>query len=90
VTTGGSSLAGVEALRNEGALVNNCLTIVSYGFPQVKDGFSQAGVKLCALTNFGVIVKEAHGAGLFSEQDLAVIEDWRANPLEWGEKYGST
>ena len=88
VTTGSSSLAAVEALRNEGALVNNCLTIVSYGFPQAKDGFAQAGVKLCALTNFGVIVSEAYSAGLFSEQELAVIEDWRANPLQWGEKYG--
>ena len=46
VTTGMSSLSGVEALRAEGAIVEDCLAIISYGFPGRKEKFAAAGVTI--------------------------------------------
>ena len=46
ITTGGSSLSGVEALQNEGATVVACLAIFSYEFPQASEAFSAVNVPL--------------------------------------------
>src|SRR5262245_26696238 len=51
VTTGGSSLLGVEALRQDGAQVTDCLAIVSYGFRQATEAFQAADVRLHTLTS---------------------------------------
>jgi orotate phosphoribosyltransferase len=41
VTTGGSSIAAIEALRAEGAVVSDCLAIISYGFPEAAERYSR-------------------------------------------------
>lgn len=88
VTTGGSSLAGVEALREDGAVVNDCLTIVSYEFAEATASFAAAGVRLHPLTSFSAILREGLALGLFSASDKAVIEDWLRDPIHWAEKHG--
>ncbi|MBC7809865.1 MAG: orotate phosphoribosyltransferase [Burkholderiales bacterium] len=86
VTTGGSSLAGVEALRDEGARVVCCLAIVSYGFEQAITAFVAADVQLFTLTSFDYIVQEGQASGHFSAQDVAIIDAWRQDPLHWSGK----
>ena len=83
VTTGGSSLAGVEALREAGATVQHCLCITTYGFPEAGRAFDQAGVALHPLAPFGAIVLEASRRGLFGEQELAILEAWMRDPQGW-------
>ncbi len=56
ITTGSSSLSGVQALRDEGAVVTDCLAIVSYGFREAEDAFAAANVRLHTLTNFDTIL----------------------------------
>lgn len=87
VTTGGSSLAGVEALRQEGATVENCIIIVTYGFTESKKAFADAQVKLHPLTTFSSILDEAESGGKFSSDQRKSIESWFANPHSWGAKY---
>ena len=55
VSTGSSSLSGVDALRSEGASVDDCLIIVSYEFPEAKENFEKARVNLHTLTSFQII-----------------------------------
>src|SRR3989344_4286700 len=55
VSAGHSSLAAVATLRSEGAIVNDCLVILSYGFYEAKEGFERTNVRLHALTSFSVI-----------------------------------
>lgn len=88
VTTGGSSLTGVEVLRAEGALVEYCLAIVGYGFVQAREAFEQSRVRLLTLTNFDAIAREAVSIGVLSEDDRLAIQDWQRDPFHWGEKYG--
>jgi len=83
VTTGQSSLAGVEALRVEGASVDHCFVIVTYGFKETREAFEKAKVKLHSLTSFPVILKEAENAGKISSNEKKEITTWLDNPHEW-------
>lgn len=87
VTTGRSSLAGVEALRAEGALVSHCCAIVSYGFKEAADAFAAAKVRLHTLTSFPVILGQAQH---LSADDRALVEDWLRDPHGWGARHGHT
>jgi orotate phosphoribosyltransferase len=88
VTTGGSSLSGVEALRTEGAVVNDCLVIISYGFPVSVAAFKEAKVGLHALTSFNEILEEALSRKMFSESEMAIIKNWLSEPKGWAKRQG--
>lgn len=83
VTTGGSSLAGVQALREEGAAVSDCLVIVTYGFPESRKAFQAAQVKLHPLTSFAEILQEAETVHAITAREKAIAEQWLQNPYEW-------
>ncbi len=90
VTTGGSSLAGVFALREEGAEIPDCLAITSYGFPEAGAAFDAAGVNLRVLVPFDELAGEAYRLGAFDADDLAVLADWSADPHGWAARQGLT
>ena len=90
VTTGGSSLSGVEALRAEGAQVDTCLAIVSYGFAQAAEAFEQASVRLRTLTSFPVILETASREGRFHSDQRELIERWLDDPVGWSQRLGLT
>ncbi len=83
VTTGSSSLNGVEALREAGATVTDCICIVSYGFAEAFSAFDAAAVRLHILAPFEVIVAQAHERGSFDDATLAVLQAWHADPHNW-------
>ena len=83
ITTGGSSLAGVGALREVGAVVQHCLSITTFGFAMSTQSFHIAGVNLHPLVEFPVIVDEAFQTGIISESELAIIEEWHSDPYGW-------
>jgi len=74
---------GVEALREAGAQVEDCLCITSYGFPEAQAAFDAAGVRLHVLAPFAAIVSEAARRGLFSAEELTTIEAWSRDPHGW-------
>ncbi len=87
VSTGESSLKSIEALRADGALASNCLTIVSYGFQEAKDAFTKTGVNLFSLTSFPVILEEALQSGVLTQEEVLKIKEWFVDPHGWGNKY---
>ena len=87
VTTGSSSLSGVEALREAGAISTDCLAIVSYGFPDSKKAFAAAKVTLHPLTSFQDILQEAVKQAKITSVQRAVVEEWLADPWKWSKKY---
>ncbi len=88
VTTGGSSLSAVNALRDEGGAVSDVLAIVSYGFSQARETFATAQVKLHTLTDFQTILDEAFALSYFDKEQLDIIRDWFAEPQAWGKRHG--
>ncbi len=86
VTTGGSSLSGIHALREAGAIATDCVAIVSYGLEEAKTGFAAADVVLHPLTTFPVILEAA--IGRYTLQDIEVIADWLDDPYSWAQHHG--
>ena len=76
VSAGHSSLASVEILRAEGAIVRDCLVILSYGFSEAKEGFKKANVFLHTLTSFPVILEEVKKQEFLKEDELKIVENW--------------
>lgn len=87
VTTGGSSLSGVQALRDSDATVTDMLAIVSYGFREAQRAFEQVQVNLHTLTNFEIILDVALSENRFSPEEADIIREWFDDPHSWGEKY---
>lgn len=83
VTTGGSSLSGVEALRAEGATVEDCIAIVSYGLAESAAAFDAAYTRLHTLTSFPVILEQAVARGDLDEDARGLVADWLRDPHGW-------
>jgi orotate phosphoribosyltransferase len=88
VTTGGSSIAAVEALRAEGAQVSDCLAIISYNFPEAVELFEKAGVRLHAATTFQAVLERALERKMIDEAGAAVVRDWLQEPRSWAKRHG--
>jgi orotate phosphoribosyltransferase len=83
VTTGGSSLSAVAALREAGATVDTCLAIITYGFAEARQAFDEASVRLEVITTFETVVSEARAAGSIDDAGAAAVRDWLADPHGW-------
>jgi orotate phosphoribosyltransferase len=83
VTTGGSSLAAVDALREAGASASECLAIITYGFDEAIEAFRSAGVRLSVLTTFEDVVREALVAGRIEPVGADLVRSWLADPHAW-------
>jgi orotate phosphoribosyltransferase len=88
VTTGGSSLESIRALKEEGAIAKECLIIVSYGFKEAIDAFEKEGVRLTSLTSFPIILEEAVNMGKITIEESQKIQEWLDDPHGWAGKHG--
>ena len=88
VTTGGSSMAAIGALRAEGAIVTDCLAIISYNFPEAVELFAREGVRLHAATDFETVLQVAREAGSVSAADADLVRDWLTDPRGWAARQG--
>ena len=83
VSTGGSSLKAVEAIREAGAVVQGMVAIFTYGFPVAAEAFKEAGVKLFTLSNYNVLIDIALETGYIRECQVEVLAKWREEPSAW-------
>ncbi|WP_310587630.1 orotate phosphoribosyltransferase [Fibrella rubiginis] len=83
ISTGGSSLKVVEALRQAGADVVGMIAIFTYGFALADENFANADVKLACLSNYDILVQEAQTLNYIPADALASLSAWRQNPGEW-------
>lgn len=87
ISTGGSCLLAVDALREASADVVGVLAIFQYGFPKAAAAFAQKNTKFVTLTDYDALVSEAAASGYVSTNDLATLRQWRENPEAWGALY---
>lgn len=84
VSTGGSSLNSVNAIRNEGkGIVHEVFAIFSYGMQKAEDAFREASVALTTLTNIDVLTKVALEKGSISEDDASEVKRFISDPPNW-------
>lgn len=85
VSTGGSSLKAVEAIRRDGSDVLGMLAIFTYGFPAAQKSMKEARVELTTLCAYDAILDEALATDYIDESELKTLQDWRKDPENWGQ-----
>ena len=83
ISTGGSSLKAVAALREAGFNVIGMVASYTYGFPIAEQAFKDANVKLVTLTNYENVVEKALETGYINQDDVAMLHEWRRAPANW-------
>ena len=82
ISTGGSVIEVVDALREEGAEVLGIVSIFTYGMRRGLDRLAEAKVKNVSLTNFDVVAKVAAEEGFIRESDVERLIAFRNNPSD--------
>lgn len=83
ISTGGSSLKAVDALRKNGCEVIGMVAAFTYGFPVAEEAFKEANVELVTLTNYQAVVLCALETGYIGETDVPLLNQWRKDPANW-------
>ena len=83
ISTGGSSLKAVEAIRQNACDVIGMVAAYTYGFDVAAKAFREAKVTLITLTNYEAVVAEALRIGYIKETDVELLNDWRRDPANW-------
>lgn len=82
ISTGGSAIEVVEALREAGAEVLGIASIFTYGMQKGLDRLEAAGVKNVSLSDFDAIAEVAAETGYIAKEDVAKLLAFRANPQD--------
>ncbi|MFD1735756.1 orotate phosphoribosyltransferase [Bacillus salitolerans] len=82
ISTGGSSLTTVKALREEGCEVLGIVSIFTYELNAAKEGLEEMDVKAYSLTTFRSLVEVAASEGIITNEDLDKLDKWRQNPKD--------
>ncbi|MFO7862768.1 MAG: orotate phosphoribosyltransferase [Salinivirgaceae bacterium] len=83
VSTGGSSVKAVEALRHHGLKVQGLIAIFTYGFQKAYDVFKEANCDWSVLTDYQTMIDIAIEEELLAPADMSVLEDWQDDPQNW-------
>ena len=84
ISTGGSSLAAVDALQKSGAIVLGMVAIFSYNFIKSRRAFENANVELHTLSHYEALLEQAVEENYIKAEDMNVLKEWRINPETWG------
>jgi orotate phosphoribosyltransferase len=85
ISTGGSSLMAVEALRNEGANVKGMAAIFTYGFDISKDNFKKAKIDVYTLSDYSTLLAKAIEKQYVSEKEMESLMEWAKSPSTWNQ-----
>jgi orotate phosphoribosyltransferase len=83
VSTGGSSITAVEALRAAGCEVLGVVCVYTYNLPKAEEAFSKADIKYVSLTNFDYLIDAAKESGTIEENQIPFLKNWH-NDLKNG------
>ncbi len=86
ISTGGSSLNAVKALKDAGCEVLGMLAIFTYEFKKAADSFASENCSLNTLSNYSVLVETAVETGYINQTEVETLKEWRIDPSVWGTK----
>ncbi len=87
ISTGGSVITAVDALREAGCEVLGVVSIFTYGLEKGKEAFQKENIKSFSLTDFPALVKVAAEKGYISENDQETLLSWSRGPVEWSKQF---
>lgn len=88
ISTAGSSLETLSALKKAQGKVKNIVVIFTYTLPVSISNINKAGIKLHTLTTFPEVVDMAVKMGKMKEKDKEIVLEWLKDPAGWGKKMG--
>jgi orotate phosphoribosyltransferase len=83
ISTGGSSLKAIEALREVGADVLALGAIFTYGFDKATKAFEDANCPFFTLSNYPILIDIAIKNNFVSLENKEILMNWYANPEKW-------
>jgi orotate phosphoribosyltransferase len=83
ISTAGSSLKAVEALREKGANVKGMVAIFTYGFDVANEKLKEANCITNSLCDYNTLIEVALKHEYINESDLESLQNWRENPSIW-------
>lgn len=87
ISTGGSVITAVQALREAGCEVLGAVSIFTYGLEKGKELLSSAAIQTVSLTDFPTLVEVAIKNGYISPEDQHSLLEWSKDPSEWSKKH---
>lgn len=88
VSTGGSYMKEVQACQTHGADVIGVASIFNYELEHAKEKIKASGIPLYSLLNYDTLLEVGVKEGHINDTEVAMLEDWRPDPENWGEKHG--
>ena len=83
ISTGGSSIKSVEAIRESGSEVLSVLSIFNYGFKISKNNFQNIGCDTNSIFNYSDLMEVAHRKKYITKSELEKLKNWREDPEKW-------
>jgi len=83
ISTGGSSLKAVQAVRDFGNEVAGVIAIFSYAFPSASENFKNAKCSFSTLSNYNILLEEASSMKLIERDEIEELEQWSLDPANW-------
>jgi orotate phosphoribosyltransferase len=85
ISTGGSSLKAVDALRERGATVKGMMAIFTYGMKAASESFLKSDCELTTLTDFETLLQKAVEENYINEDELRSLMEWKMDPKAWSD-----
>ncbi|TNF49520.1 MAG: orotate phosphoribosyltransferase [Bacteroidetes bacterium] len=83
ISTGGSSIKAIEALKSAGLDVKGLVATFTYGFKIADEKFREANCPYVTLTNYDFLIEEALRKEYITENDLQSLREWKDQPETW-------
>jgi orotate phosphoribosyltransferase len=83
ISSGGSSIKAINALRDAGLDVKGLIAIFTYGFLSAEEAFKSISCPFVTLTNYDIMLEQAVNKSYISEKDIDSLREWRAEPEAW-------
>jgi len=84
ISTGGSSMKAIDALRETGLDVKGLIAIFTYGFSKAEATFKNANCPFVTLTSYDLLLKQAVVNDYIQESDINSLKEWKKSPSTWG------
>lgn len=83
ISTGGSSVKAIQALKSAGLDVKGLVAIFSYGFQVADENFNKIACPYTTLTNYDLLIEQALKKDYVSKKDISSLREWKENPQSW-------
>lgn len=88
ISTGGSAINAVNAIREVGGIVEHCFCIFTYGFFEARQRFDEINCQYDSILTFPDLLKEAESMQMLPNDQIESLRIWHKEPFKWAENKG--